>query len=116
MVTPDVRDEPALVAALLSGVPAISRNRHFELMSSDIGRRARRRAGFLRSIARDIETTRVDRGTVTVDRGSFARGDVRLVIHALDFVRRAYLTTEEVSLLGRVFPLVARVIEPHSHD
>ena len=83
MVTPDVRDEPALVAALLSGVPAISRNRHFELMSSDIGRRARRRAGFLRSI---------------------------------DFVRRAYLTTDEVSLLGRVFPLVARVIEPHSHD
>ena len=115
-MTPDVRDEPALVAALLSGVPSISRNRHFDLMSSDMGRRARRRAGFLRSIARDIETTRTDRGSVTIERGTFARGDVRLVIHALEFVRRAYLTTEEVTLLGRVFPLVARVIDPHEHD
>ncbi len=115
-MTPDTRDEPQLVAALLSGNPAISRNREFDLMSSDLGRRARRRAGFLRSIARDIETTRSQRGAVTVDRGPFARGALRLVIHTREFVRRAYLTSDEVTLLTRVFPLVACVIDPHTLD
>jgi hypothetical protein len=113
---PELRDEPSLVAALVSGVPALSRNRDFDLLSSDMGKRARRRASFLRSIARDIEVTRIDRGSVTIERGSYARGEIRLVIHAQDFVRRAYLTGEEVALLGRVFPLVARVIEPHAED
>ncbi|MEI8254996.1 MAG: hypothetical protein WCJ30_04925 [Deltaproteobacteria bacterium] len=109
-----MRDEPQLVVALLSGEPAISRNRDFDLMSSDLGRRARRRAGFLRSIARDIETTRVRHGAVTIDHGPFARGALRLVIYSGDFVRRAYLTSDEVALLTRVFPLVACVIDPHA--
>lgn len=111
-MSPDLRDEPQLVAALVSGEPTISRNRDFELLSSDLGRRARRRAGFLRSIARDMDAARSQCGAVTVDRGPFARGALRVVIHARTFVRRAYLTSEEVALLVRVFPLVARVIEP----
>lgn len=107
--------EPDLVAALLRGDPAVSRNRNYELLSSEIGRRARRRASFLRSVARDLERLRRARdggGAVTIERGLGARGGrVRVVIHAAHFTRRAYLTDDEVTLLARTFPLAARVFE-----
>ena len=104
-------NEPELVAAILCGDPPLSRNRNFELMSSDVGRKARRRAAFLRSIARDIERARACEGAVVVERGRFARGEIRVVIHADDFTRRAYLTGEEIALVARVFPFVARVLD-----
>lgn len=104
-------DDAALVEAILCGQPPLSRNRNFDLLSSDVGRRARRRAGFLRSIARDIERTRIVCGAVTVEHGSFARGEIRVVIHARSFTRRAYLTLDEVTLVARAFPLAARVLD-----
>jgi hypothetical protein len=105
-------DEAALVAAILRGDPAASRNRNFELLSSDVGRRARRRAAFLRSIARDLEHVRKEPGaSVTIEHGTFARGRVRLLIHRASFLRRAYLTDDEVTLLARTFPLAARVFD-----
>ena len=103
--------EPDLVAAILCGNPPVSRNRQYDLLSSDVGRKARRRAAFLRSIARDIESARATRGVVTVERGEFARGEVRVIIHNHEFTRRAYLTREEIVLVTRVFPLVARVLD-----
>lgn len=104
-------DEPGLVAALLCGTPTLSRNRHYELLSSELGRRARRRVAFLRSIARDIERVRQKHGAIVLERGTFARGEMRIVFHHQEFVRRAYLTLEEMSLIARVFPLVARVFD-----
>jgi len=106
-------DEPYLVAALLTGQPPLSRNRNFELLSSDVGRRARRRASFLRSVARDIERMRVEKGTVSVEHGSFARGAVRVVIRGREYVRSAYLTHDEVQLMVTAFPRVARVLDLH---
>ena len=103
--------EPDLVAAILCGIPPISRNRHYELLSSDVGRKARRRAAFLRSIARDIEAARATRGVVTIERGQFARGEIRVIVQNHDFTRRAYLTSDEIVLVTRVFPLVARVLD-----
>jgi hypothetical protein len=102
--------EPEIVAALLCGNPPPSRNRNFELLSSETGRRARRRANFLRSLAKDVARTRERGGTVTIDRGPFQRGQVRLSIHRDDCIRRAYLTLDEVTLIARAFPLAARVL------
>jgi hypothetical protein len=104
-------DEPALVAALMCGTPPLSRNKNYELLSSEVGRRARRRAAFLRSIARDIERVRRDRGTVTIERGTFARGGVRLFIQHREFTRRAYLSEAEMGLISRAYPLAARVFD-----
>lgn len=107
-------DESALVAALMSDAPP-SRNREFELLSSEVGRRARRRASFLRSIGRDIERARREQGVVTIDRGGdrggFARGRVRVSIHQVDVARRAYLSEDELELVARAFPLAARVFD-----
>ena len=104
-------DEPSLVAALMCGEPPLSRNKNFELLSSDVGRRARRRAAFLRSIARDIERVRHDDGLVTIDRGAFARGGVRVFIQHAEFTRRAYLTEAEIGLISQAYPLAARVFD-----
>jgi hypothetical protein len=109
-------DEPALVAAILAGSPLGSRNRHFELMSSEVGRRARRRAAFLRSLAGDIERLRAARGVVTIERGEFARAPVRVVLHLATFTRRAYLTDDEVALMTRAFPFVAGVFDVGTHN
>jgi hypothetical protein len=105
--------EAELVAAILRGDPAVSRNRNFALFASEVGRRARRRAAYLRSIAQDLERTRRGRGgVVTIERGSFARGrGCRLVIHQRDGVRRAYLTDDEVALLERTFPLAEKLFD-----
>jgi hypothetical protein len=104
-------DESILVAALVCGTPGLSRNRNYELLSSEAGRRARRRAAFLRSIARDIDRVWRDDGTVTIERGTFARGGVRVMIHHREFARRAYLTEDEIALIARAFPLAARVFD-----
>jgi hypothetical protein len=104
-------DELTLVAALLTGSPRLSRNRHYELLSSELGRRARRRAAFLRSLAADLERVHAGRGAVTIERGTFARAPVRIGLYGGTFVRRAYLSDEEIALLTRTFPLAARVFD-----
>lgn len=107
-------EERALLAALVCSVPALSRNRHYDLLSSEVGRRARRRAAFLRSIARDFERVRAENGTVTVERGAFARGCMRVVIRHREFTRRVYLTDDEAALIARAFPLAARLFDVHA--
>lgn len=112
-------DEPTLVAALLRGQPGLSRNRHFDFMSSEMGQRARRRAAFLRSIARDIEKVFAAReASMTIERGRFARGTIKLDLHHAQFTRRAYLTEDEIALLVSTFPRLAGVfaIGARSHD
>jgi hypothetical protein len=111
---PTGADEPSLVEALLRGDPRWSRNRNYELFATEMGKRARRRANFLRSVARDLEQTRQEGGAVTIDRGPFARGRVRVIIHRRDGTRRAYLTDEEVALVARTFPLVGGVFDLHA--
>ena len=103
-------DEGAIVAALMGNAPP-SRNQHYELLSSETGRRARRRASFLRSIGRDIERARREQGVITIDRGGYSRGRVRVCIHHAGMTRKAYLTEEEIALvphtlqrLGAWFP------------
>lgn len=105
-------DEATLVESLVLRDGRVSRNRHYDLLSTEIGRRARRRAAFLRSLASELERAKRDRGVVELERGAFSRGPVRLTVHVgASFVRSAYVTDEELALLRRASSLAARVLD-----
>lgn len=106
-------DEHALLEAILLRRPEGSRNRNFALFDSELGRRVRRRAGFLRSLAGELERARKNKGVIELTRGAFARGALRITVYdaGAAFVRSAYVTDEELALMRAAFPLAARVLD-----
>ena len=104
---PAQEQEHALTLGLLRREPQLSRNRNYELFSTALGRRAQRRARWLRSLARELERLRDARGVLTVTRDEDA---TVLRYHYRRATRETRLGPLDVALLREVFPHMAELL------
>lgn len=108
---PAPADEEHLTRGLLRREGALSRNRNFELFASDAGRRAQRRARWLRALARELERLRDARGTLTITPEAEA---LVLRYHYRRASREARLSPLDQALLREAFPRLRELLELRS--
>ncbi len=111
-----MRSAAEALEALLRGDAGWSRNRNFDFYASDEGRRVRRRAGFLRSIARVLADANSGAGTVTVTRTSRSPRPVVVEVVRPGFRRRAFLEEREIALIARLFPASASALARNANE